>query len=228
MATPDTNAQLATLRTRLGEPEDATQARWSTAQLLAQLISSRNEVAEQSRCYAVKDSIDFTVGGSLVAPVSQALPASGQPFIISVVNDFIWVDLLTWEGRPLRVVRAQDWGDTAGDDDTLNGDPALFMFFGRQLQISRVPTEAGTLMYRGWAYPPALVAGGVDAGFTTRPADVAVWHAAMVLKGSDERSNAHEDRMFTRGMAELKLQYRPRGPRFIRPGNLPVPARPIV
>lgn len=222
MATPDTNAQLATLRTRLGEPEDAAQARWSPAQLLAQLISSRNEIAEQTRCYAVKDSIDFTLGGSLVVPISQALPVSGQPFIVSTVNDFIWLDLLTWEGRPLRVMRPQDWADVAGDDDTLNGDPVMFMFFGRQLQISRVPTEAGTLMYRGWAYPPALVAGGVDTGFTARPADVAIWHAAMVLKGSDERSNSHEDRMTRRGIDELKLQYRPRGPRFVRTGDFSI------
>lgn len=228
MSTPNTDAQLATLRTRLGEPETAAQARWSPAQLLAQLISSRNEVAEQTRCYPVKDAVAFTAGGSLVAPVSQALPASGSPFIISTVNDFIWLDALTWEGRPLRGVRAQDWPDVVGDDETANGDPCVFMFFGRQLQIFRVPTEAGTLQYRGWAYPPEMVSGGVDASFTSRAADVAIWHAAMVLKGSDERSFAFEEKQTGIGIAELSKQYRPKGPRFVRTGDLTLPARPLL
>lgn len=228
MSTPNTDAQLATLRTRVGEPEDEDLARWSPTQLLAQLVDSRNEIAEQTHCYPVKDAMAFTVGGSLVAPVSQALPTSDDPFIVSTVNDFIYLDSLTWNGRPLRGVRAQDWPDVIGDDDTLSGEPQVFMWFGRQLQIMRVPVEAGTLQYRGWAYPPAMVSGGVDAAFTSRAADVALWHAAMVLKGSDERNNLHEEKMMNRGITELKKQYRPRGPRFVRTGDLVLPARPII
>ncbi len=228
MATPATDTQLATLRTRLGEPSDAAQARWSVSQLLAQLNASRNEIAEQTRCYPVKDSIDFTIGGSVVAPVSQALPAINSPFLVSVVNDFIYLDDLTWDGRPLRSVRAQDWRDTVGSDDTLQGDPSVFMFFGRQLQIFRVPNVAATLEYHGWAYPPAMVSGGEDTAFTTRPADVAIWHAAMVLKGSDERNNSQEERMANRGITEIKMQYRPRGPRFVRTGDLYLPSRPVL
>ncbi len=223
MSTPTIDAQLATLRTRIGEPSDAAQGRYSTAQLLAQLISSRDEVAEETRCYPVKDSIAFTVSGSVVAPVSQALPASGSPFLISTVNDFIWMELLTWNGRPLRVVRTQDWADVVGNDDSIVGEPGVVMFFGRQLQISGVPTQPGTLMYRGWSYPPEIVSGGTDAAFTKRAADVAGWHAAMVLKGSDERNNAHEEKMTVRGIAELKTQYWPRGARYIRSGDLSIP-----
>jgi hypothetical protein len=131
MATPDVDDQLTTLRTRLGEPEDEDQARWSPEQLLAQLIASRNEIAEKTYCYPVKDSIDFTTAGSLVAPVSQALPTVGTPFLISTVNDFIWLRSLTWNGRPLRLVRPDEtWEDVIGDDDTMNGDPLFFMFFG--------------------------------------------------------------------------------------------------
>lgn len=228
MATPDTDTQLALLRTRIGEPVDPNQGRWTPSQLLAQLIASRNEVAEQTRCYPVKDAIDFTVAGSTVVPISQALPASGSPFLVSTVNDFIFLQMLDWEGRPLRVVRPQDWADVVGDDETIQSDPTVYMFFGRQLQIFGVPSSAGTLRYRGWAYPPALVSGGVDTSFTTRPADVAVWHAAMSLKGSDERSNSHEERMAGRGIAELKKQYMPLGARYVRTGNLYLPSRPLI
>lgn len=228
MSTPDVPTQMATLSTRLGEPTDPTQARFTPAQLLAQMIASRNEIAEQTHCYPVKDSIDFTVGGSLVAPVSQALPAPGTPFLISATNDFIYLDSLTWNGIPLRSVRAQDWPDTVGTDDTIAGDPVEFMWFGRQLQIFRVPNCAGTILYRGWAYPPAIVIGGIDAAFSSRAADVSLWHAAMVLKGSDERSNSHEERMTNRGITELKTQYRPRGPRYVRAERLYPRARPLL
>lgn len=228
MSTPDVDTQLATLRQRIGEPVDPAQGRWTATQLLAQLNSSRNVLAELSRCYPVKDSMDFTTGGSVVAPVSQALPAIGNNFLISTVNDFIYLDSLTWNGHPLRGVRAQDWPDVIGYQDTINGDPIVFMFFGRQIQIFRVPVEAGTLEYRGWAYPPVLVSGGIDAGFLSRPADVAGWHAAMVLKGSDERSMIFEQKMWEQGLTEMKIQYRARGPRFVRTGDLSIRTRPIL
>lgn len=228
MATATIDVQLATLRTRIGEPVDPAQGRYTPSQLLAQLISSRNEVAEKTRCYQVKDSMAFTIGGSLVVPLSQPLPIVGQPFIVSTVNDFIWVELLTWNGRPLRVVRTQDWADVVGTDETISGEPGVFMFFGRQLQMSGVPTQAGTLKYRGWAYPPEVVSGGSDTAFTSRPADVAIWHAAMVLKGSDERSNVHEEKMTGIGIIELKSQYSPRGVRYIRTGDIAVPRTMIL
>lgn len=227
MATPDIDTQLATLRNRIGEPSDAAQARWSTAQLLAQLNSSRNVVSEESYCYQVKDSILFTQGGSSVAPVSAALPTVGSPFLVSVVNDFIWVELLTWEGRPLRLVQPRNWADVVGADETIQSDPSVFMFFGRQLQMFGVPTVSGTLKYRGWAYPPAVVSGGADASFTVKAADVGIWHAAMALKGSDERINIHEEKQYNQGIAELKKQYKPRGARYLNTGELYLPWRPL-
>jgi hypothetical protein len=227
MATPLVADQLTLLSTRLGEPTDPAQARWTPAQLLAELNSQRAVVAEATRCYQVLDEMDFTTGGSVVAPLSQPLPAVGQPFTVSLTDDFIWLEEMSWCGRPLRVVRPHDWRDVVGSDDTISGDPSVFLFHGRQLSIFAVPTQAGALKYRGWAYPPALVLGGNDVSFTIKAGDTAVWAAAFSLKGSDERSNSHEEKMMDMGLKELKSQYMPRGPRYVATGELYLPWRPL-
>lgn len=215
----DTNDQLASLRTRLGEPIDPAQARWSPTQLLDFLNASRREIAEDTRCYPVKDAITIT---------SAMLPASGSPFLISVTNDFIWAEQVEYDGQPLRVIRPIDWNDTVGNDDTIQGDPILAMYFGRKFQLFRVPTVAGAVFrYRGWAYPPELVAGGVDVAFVKRVAEVCIWHAAMVVKGSDERSNTFESNMAAKGVKELKMQYMPRGPRYVRTADLSLTRRTL-
>lgn len=222
----DTNDQLSSLRTRIGEPVDSDQCRFTATQLLDFLNASRREIAEDTRCYPVKDKITFTAAGTAYASGTAPLPTSGDPFLISLTNDFIWFEQAEYDGRPMRVVRTQDWNDIVGDDDTLNGDPSVLMIHGRKLQIFRVPTEAGKVFrYRGWAYPPELVAGGVDAAFVKRVAEVCIWHAAMVIKGADERANTFESNMAGKGVAELKRQYMPRGPRFVRTGDISSPRR---
>lgn len=205
--------QLALLRTRLGEPEAAADCRWSPAQLLAALIASRREVAEETRCYPVKDKITMT---------AALLPASGSPFLISVTNDFINFEQAEYNGVPLRIVQPKDWRDVVGQDDTLTGTPVAVMYHGRKFQLFRVGTTVGHVFrYRGWAYPPDITAAGIEASLTDRAADVCIWHCAMVLKGSDERSNAFEEKMADRGIAALKAQYLPKGTRYVNTGETP-------
>ncbi len=224
----DTNDQLASLRTRIGEPVDPDQCRFTPAQLLDFLNASRREIAEDTRCYPVKDKITFTAAGTAYASGTAPLPTSGDPFLISLTNDFIWFEQAEYDGLPLRVVRPQDWNDIVGEDDTLAGDPAVVMLHGRKLQIYPVPEAAGAVFrYRGWAYPPELVIGGVDAAFVKRVAEVCIWHAAMVVKGADERLNTFESNMAGKGVIALKAQYMPRGPRYVRTGDVP-PSRRIL
>lgn len=221
MSTQTTDQQLASLRTRIGEPVDPDQCRFTPTQLLDYLNASRREVAEETRCYPIKDSMTFTAAGTASGTGTSPLPDDGDPFLISVTNDFIFIEQAEYAGRPLRLVRAQDWRDVVGDDDTLTGDPVVAMYFGRKFQIFRVPTEVGDIFrYRGWAYPPDMVAAGIDASFVQRVADVCIWHAAMVIKGSDERNNEHETRMAAAGLIKIKAQYMPRGPRYVRTQNL--------
>ncbi len=229
MSTQGTDAQLASLRTRIGEPVDAAQCRYTPTQLLDYLNASRREVAEQTRCYPIKDSMTFTAAGTAAGSGTAPLPATGDPFLISVTNDFIFVEQVEYDGNPLRIVRAQDWRDVVGTDDTLIGDPRVVMYFGRKFQIFQVPNVVGKVFrYRGWAYPPDMVAAGIDASFVQRVADVCIWHAAMVIKGSDERNNNHESQMAAVGIAQIKEQYRPRGPRYVRTQDLSQTWRPIL
>lgn len=217
MANTDTDQQLASLRLRIGEPSDSAQARFSVTQLLDFLNEARRRVAAATRAKAISDS-------QTVTP-----PASGSPAVYSVSDDFIWFEELTYDGRPMRLVRPQDWRDVIGSDDTVIGQPTVAMYHARQIHLFNVPSESGlTLAYRGWAYSNDLVSGGVEADFIKGVTDITVWRAAAFAKAADERSNSFEFEMAREGYGELKNQYNPRGPRYVRTGDLYMPWRPLA
>lgn len=217
MADTDADQQLTSLRLRLGEPSDATQARFTTAQLLDLLNEGRRKTAAATRCRPVEDS-------QVASP-----PTDGSPSVFSIPDDLIWVEEVTYDGRPLRLVRTADWSDVVGKDDTIQGDPVVYKFHARQITIFRAVTDSGlTLAYKGWGYPASLASAGVDSDFVKGVSDVTIWLAAMMAKAIDDRSYDFERQMALEGYADLKKQYGPRGPRYVRTGDLFVPWRPLL
>lgn len=201
--------QLSRLQTRCGEPSDPAQARFQPSQLLDLLNAARRQACEDTHCYQVKDS----------QPSQQGVK------LYSLPNDFIDLEALEYDGYRLHPVRAQDWRDVVGrDDDALQGTPGVFMVFARQLQLFPVPGYTGkVLQYRGYGYAADLVLNGQDSSFVDGDADGMIWLAAALVKGSDERPNDFEMRQWARAEAVLKKKYFPKGPRYVRAGDLPVP-----
>ena len=208
----DVTPQLADLALKVGEPADVAQQRFSPAQLLSALNEARNIFAEKTKCFPVEDS-------QIVTP-----PTS----VFTVTNDFIWLHIIEYGGRPLRLVQPGHWRDVIGDSDTISGDPCVATYHARQITIFPIPRTGGlTLFYKGWAYPPALVSGGVDSYFTEAAARGARWEAAANLKGLDERDNSFETRKATEAGAELSKQYEQKGARYVKTGDLYLPWRPL-
>ena len=208
----DTDTQLSKLRDRLGEPSDAAQARWTTAQLLSFLNDARNLIAEETSCF----------------PVSDSQPTVAGTGTYSVGSDFIKFTDLEWKGLPLKIVRHEIWREVVGDDDTTRGAPEVCKYFARQIQIFPVPDSVETLTYHGYAYPTALVSGGVDASFTDYIADACIWQAVVLVKVSDERPLGPEVQLLDIKKKELKKQYLAKGARYVRGGNIYVRRWPIV
>jgi hypothetical protein len=208
----NTNTQLTKLRTRLGEPSDEDQARFTVDQLLDLLNEGRRHVARESRCFQVRDSQTLSV------------PASGVASLVSVSNDFIGLYRLEYNGRPLRPVRSANWRDVVGIDDTIRGTPSVFKYFARQFQLYQSVSQAGLVFrYEGWAYPADLVENGSDSDFNDDMAEAAIWRATVIGRDADDRDSSAAEKNAARTLNGLKAQYRPKGTRYVNTGELYIP-----
>jgi hypothetical protein len=195
-----TDQQLDLLTTLLGDGDDSNNARWSATQKLSFLNMGRRRVSELTRCVQVRDSQD-TVDGTR---------------FYSITNDVISFYEVECGGRPIRLVRPEDWRDVVGRDDTLQGTPAVAMYNARQLQLYYVPKTVETLRYHGWGYAADLVAAGVDADFLQPAQEASIYLASALAKKADERNSEADETEARTRMSELERQFRRRGARYVR------------
>ena len=196
-------AQLAFLRDLLGEPANEDDARWNPTQLVRAINDARRWVCEETRSFQIKDSQQTNPGG-VVTKIYQT------PF------DLIGFYKIEWNGVPLDLTTPAEWREKVGEDEDIQGDPYVVMYFARQLQLFYVPQTAKTLLYRGWGYTEEVVATGNDTQFTDAQARTALYRASWKLKGADERDVA-EDKGEARSLAaEIAKQFKPKGARYVK------------
>ena len=195
-----TDNQLALLRTILGEPDDANEARFTATQLLNFLNLGRKWLCEYSRCFQVKDSQTTQVG----------------VYIYNTPIEVIGFHAVEYNGIPLDPISLRHWRDQVGDDDTIQGIPFIYKYFAKQIQLFYAPQEAKTLMYEGWGYAIDLVSGGDDVDLNDYQNRGAIFYAGFLAKGSDKRNESFEYQSAMDIAENLRKQHRPKGPRYIR------------
>lgn len=198
------SAAFALFNAMMGEPSDTANQRWTQARFTTLYNEARRWVAEETRCFEIRDSQNTTAGLKLY----------------SLPNDVIGFHRVECDGIPLSPVRPEEWRHRIGEDDTLTGQPFLYKLQARQLQLFFVPNSAMPLIYEGWGYPQDVVSGGADTDLTDPQARCAVYRAVVIAKEADERDASREDDKCQKIAAELLGQSRRKGPRFVRtPGQ---------
>jgi len=196
--------QLIFLRRLLAEPVNPDDARWQPLELLDALNEGRRWFAENSKSLQITQSQTTNPGG---------VPTK----FYSVQNEIGAFYTMEWDGIPLTPVHSRDWRNRIGINEDLTGDPYVYKFFIRQIQLFFVPATQKTLFFEGWAYPIELNGiTGFDSEFTDQQARGGIYRAAWTLKDSDERDSAKEERHAREITDQFFQQYRPKGPRYVR------------
>lgn len=202
--------QLTFLRRLLGEPVNPDDARWQPLELLDALNEARRWFAEKTGSFQVREAQDTTPD-----------PTTGEPVkFYSVKNDLIKIHALEWGGRPLTPVEPRDWRSRVGVNEDLTGDPYIYKYWLRQIQLFFVPGSVQTLRHFATAYPielPGIT--GTDTDFTDQQARGGMYRAAWTLKDADERDSGKEERHAREIADEFFQQYKPKGPRYVRGEN---------
>lgn len=193
--------QISLFKLLTGEPSSG--GRWEDPDIIQFINLGRSELAEKTRCFQIRDS--------------QTTSSGTKSY--SLQNDVIDFYALEYDGHPLTPVRPEDWRATIGDDDTIKGDPSVYKYQARQIQLFEVPNAAKTLRYEGWGYPTALTATGSDTEFTDRMAEGGVALGVIIAKMADERALGREEKIAADIIAELSRQFRQKGPRRVRFGH---------
>jgi hypothetical protein len=194
--------QLSLLRLRLGEPENADDARFTPSQLLLALNSSRRWFCEESHSLQIKDQQNTIVGTKLY----------------TMKNDVIKFYAVECGGLQVDPVTPANWRGLVGDDEDMAGVPVVYKYWARQIQLFYVPDAVKVLLYHGYAYPTALVLNGTDGEFLDRQSEGAIWKAAVDIKAADERPFDYELAEADRVAKEFRDQYAPKGPRQVNSG----------
>lgn len=194
--------QLAFLRDLLGEPENPDDARLQPPQLVRGINAARRWFCEKTRSFQVKEAQPTNPGGVITK-------------FYQVPFDLIGIYSVEWNGIPLDLVTPIEWRKRIGEDDNIQGDPYVTMYFARQFQLFYVPQTAKTLRYSGWGYTTPLVVGGQDTQFTDQQNQGVLYRASWKIKALDERDFA-EDKSEALSVAdEFAQQYKPKGPRYV-------------
>ena len=199
----DAASQLNLLRLYLGEPAEAALARFTPDQLILGLNEGRRTFSE------------FT--GSVRIRYNQTTnPLNVPTKRYSIPNEVIEFWAVEFDGYNCEPVSPRDWRSRIGRKDDIQGIPSLYTYYMRQIQLYPVPNAQKVLSICGTGYANPLQLNGADPDLTDEQARVAIWWAAFILKGADERENAHEYKQAVTLSESIRKQYKPRGPRVVR------------
>lgn len=177
--------------------------RFTPAQTVLFLNEARKWFCEYTRSFQIKDSQTTVQGTS----------------IYSLQNDVINLYSVEYDGVPLDPIDPRDWRGTIGIDDTLQGQPSVYQYFARQLQLFYVPPEAKTLKVYGAGYARDLVVNGGDLDLIDPQARGTVYRAAWQAQQADKEEYQGLAADAMRIAEEFKRQYWHKGPRYVREMN---------
>lgn len=177
--------------------------RFSQAQAIQFLNMARKWFCEETRSFQIQDTQQTAVGVNTY----------------SLTADVITLYRVEYDGVSLDPIEPRDWRTTIGIDDTIQGQPAVYQYHGRQLQLFYVPPAIKTLNTVGCAYARDLAVDSNDLDLIDSQAMGTIYRAAWQAQQADKEEYAglKDDAMNV--MVQFKRQYWHKGPRYVRELN---------